>query len=185
MLSLSTNLSKKVSTQDLLYSAIFTALTAALSYVIIPLPFSPVPITGQTFAIMLCGAVLTTKQTFFSVLSYILIGLVGVPVFSGGTAGPGVVFGAKAGYIWGFLIGALVISLLAPKAKNWPAMAIACFSGGVVVVYLLGILWLARFTGMTVSQAFSVGALPFIPGDIFKVLVASFVALKLRRMLKK
>lgn len=170
---------KKLQIRDMLYSAIFASLIAVLGYLIIPLPFSPVPITGQTLAVMLAGCVLTPLQAGLSVLTFIFMGAIGIPVFAGGTAGIGVIFGAKGGYLIGFLIAAIVISLIRGKSNSILRMIFACIIGGIIIVYVLGIPWLSHITGMGISKAFTVGALPFLPGDLIKAIVAGFIAKKI------
>lgn len=156
----------------MLYAAIFAALIAVLGYIIIPLPFSPVPITGQTLAVMLAGCVLTPLQAGLSVITFIFMGAIGIPVFSGATAGIGVILGTKGGYLLGFLIGSIVISLIRSKSNSIARMIFACILGGIIIVYVLGVSWLSHVTGMGIYKAITVGALPFIPGDLFKAIVA-------------
>jgi biotin transport system substrate-specific component len=170
---------KKLEIRDMLYSALFAALIAVLGYVIIPLPFSPVPITGQTLAVMLAGCVLTPLQAGLSVITFIFMGAVGIPVFSGGASGIGVIVGTKGGYLLGFLIGAIVISLIKGKTNSIPRMIFACIIGGILIVYILGVPWLSYVTGMEISKAITVGALLFIPGDLLKAVAAGFIAKKI------
>lgn len=172
---------KKLDIRDMLYAALFAALIAVLGYVIIPLPFSPVPITGQTLAVMLAGCVLTPLQAALSIITYIFMGAVGIPVFSGGAAGIGVIVGSKGGYLLGFLIGAVLISYMKGKSNSIPRMIFACIIGGIVVVYSLGVPWLAFITGMELKKAITVGALLFIPGDLLKAVVAGFIAKKINQ----
>lgn len=176
---------KKVSVRDMIYASMLAALTGILGYVIIPLPFSPVPITGQTLAIMLIGLVLSPFMSFMSVAIFLLLGIIGIPVFSGGQAGIGVLIGPKGGYLIGFLIGAVVISLIRKNSNNFIRMAISSLIGGVLIVYLMGVPWLAYITGMNIKKALLVGALPFIPGDLLKMVVALFIARKINNLLQK
>ena len=165
--------------KDMIYSSIFATIIRVLAYVIIPLPFRPVPLTGQTLGVMLAGLLLGPIQAFLSVFIFILLGAIGIPVFSGGNAGIGILLGTKGGYILGFLVGAVIISLLSRKTNNlWKLGASAIF-GGIIVVYLLGVPWLNYVTGMGLNKAIAVGALPFIPGDLLKVVVATLLAKRL------
>ena len=100
----------RISVYDCTRIALLTALIAVSSYIVIPLPFSPVPVTGQTLAIMLCALLLTPKQATFTLITYSFIGLSGVPVFAGGAAGPGVILGPTGGFIIGFIPMAFFIS---------------------------------------------------------------------------
>ncbi len=169
---------------DLMYAGLFAALTAVLGLVSIPLPFSPVPISGQSLAIMLAGSVLSVRQAGLSILTFLLVGAVGVPVFAGGTGGLGIVFGPRGGYLLGFLLGAMVISALKGSSNNVWRLALANIVGGIGVVYLLGVAWLSLVTGMGLQKAFLAGALPFLPGDFFKVFIASVVGVALNKQLR-
>lgn len=168
---------------DLIYSALFAALIAVLGLVSIPLPISPVPITGQSLAIMLTGSILTARQAAFSVLTFLLLGAVGVPVFAGLTGGIGILVGPRGGYLIGFLVGAIVIALLKGKANNIWRLALANAAGGIIVIYTLGALWLSFVTGMGLEKAIMVGVLPYIPGDLFKVFVATIIGVAINKRL--
>ncbi|MCJ7691021.1 MAG: biotin transporter BioY [Clostridiaceae bacterium] len=170
---------KKLQIRDTLYAALFASLIAVLGYLIIPLPFSPVPITGQTLAVMLAGCVLTPLQAGLSVITFIFMGAIGIPVFAGGTAGIGVIFGTKGGYLLGFLIASIVISLIRGKSNSIPRMIFASIIGGIIIVYVLGVPWLSYITGMGINKAFTVGALPFLLGDLIKAIAAGFIAKKI------
>ncbi|QUH27122.1 biotin transporter BioY [Serpentinicella alkaliphila] len=177
-------MTKNFKLKDMMYSSIFAALISVLGYVVIPLPFSPVPVTGQTLGIMLAGQLLAPFQAFLSVFIFILLGVAGVPVFSGGRSGIGVLAGPSGGYIVGFLVGAVVISLLCRKSNNIWKLGGSAIVGGIIVVYLLGVSRLNFLTGMGLEKAIVTGALPFIPGDILKVIAATLLAKRLKPHLK-
>ncbi len=166
---------KKLKTKDFLYAAIFAALIAVMGFIIVPLPFSPVPVTGQSLAIMLAGCLLTTRQAGMAVTTFLMLGVAGIPVFAGGTAGIGVLVGPRGGYLIGFLVGAVVISMLKKKFPSVLGLFFSSVVGGILVVYALGVFHLNNVTGMGLEAAITAGALPFIPGDIFKAIVAAFV----------
>lgn len=174
----------KITTKDLTYAAFFAALTGVLAYISIPLPFSPVPITGQSLAVMLAGCVLSPLQAALSMVTFLLVGAVGIPVFSGGAAGIGVIAGTKGGYLLGFLVGAVLISLIKGKKNSFIRFILAAAAGGIVVVYILGVLWLSHVTKMNIIKAISVGALPFIPGDLLKVVAAGYIGTRINAELK-
>lgn len=178
-------MSKKNEVTDFVYAALFAALIAVLGLVSIPLPISPVPVTGQSLAIMLAGSILTVRQAAFSVITFLLIGAVGVPVFAGMTGGVGILVGPRGGYLLGFLVGAVVIALLKGQDNNKWRLAFANVLGGIVVVYAFGVIWLNFVTGMGLEKAFMVGALPYIPGDLFKVFAATLIAIAVNRQLPK
>ncbi len=173
------------STPDYTRMALFAALICASSYIVVPLPFSPVPVTAQSLAVMLAGSLLSPLQACVTLLLFILLGSIGLPVFAGGASGPGVLMGPTGGYLIGFLAGAVVISILRGNSPGMIRFAVAQFIGGLVVVYLLGISRLAHVTGMPMAQAFMVGGLPFLPGDVMKVFLAALLAWKLSFHLKR
>jgi len=174
-------MSKKLNVKDMVYSALFATLTAVLSYVTIPLPFSPIPITGQSLAVMLAGCVLTPLQAGLSMLTFLFMGAIGLPVFSGGRAGLGVIVGKSGGYLIGYLIGAIIISILVKKNKSKINMFTACLFGGIIVVHILGASWLGYITGMGIGKAIMIGSIPFLPGDILKSVAAVIIAVRLNK----
>lgn len=177
-------MSKKLNVKDMVYSALFATLTAVLSYITIPLPFSPIPITGQSLAVMLAGCVLTPLQAGFSMLTFLFMGAIGLPVFSAGRAGLGVIVGKSGGYLIGYLIGAIIISFLTSKNKSRKNMFIACLFGGIIVVHVLGAAWLGYVTGIGIEKAFIVGSVPFLPGDILKAIIAVIIGFRLNKAMK-
>jgi biotin transport system substrate-specific component len=165
-----------LSLRDMMLVSMFTAILGVLAYVVIPLPFSPVPVTGQTFGIMLVGLLLGRKRGVMSVLLMIALGAIGIPVFSGGRAGFGVLVGPTGGYIFSWILSVVVTDWLYSRIKGLKGAVVAAFAGGVAVVYAIGVPWLALSTGMTLSAAVTAGALPFLPGDLFKVAAAALTA---------
>ncbi|KAB3527659.1 biotin transporter BioY [Alkaliphilus serpentinus] len=176
---------KNLSLRDITYSAVFAALICILSYVYLPIPFSTVPITGQTLGIMLAGSLLKTRQAVLSVLIFLIIGFIGIPVFAGGASGISVLMGPTGGYLIGFLIGVMVIGLLKGSKNQLVRITAANIIGGIIVVYVLGVSWLSYSTGMDLKSAFVAGALYFLIGDIVKVAIASTLAVTLNKQLKK
>ncbi|NFV14010.1 biotin transporter BioY [Clostridium sporogenes] len=178
-------MAKKLEVRDMIYSALFATIIGVSSYITIPLPISPVPITAQGLAVMLAGCVLTPVQAALSMVTFLFMGAIGIPVFSGGTAGIGVILGKTGGYLIGYLIGVIIISLLVRKNKSLVRMLIACFIGGIVVVHILGSAWLGQVTSIGIKKAFLLGSAPFIPGDIIKAVVAVLIGKKLSKSIKK
>ncbi len=167
-----------LTTSDTTRISLLAALICISGYLIIPLPFSPVPATAQSLAVMLTGSLLSPLHTFVTLLLFILLGTIGLPVFAGGASGVGVLMGPTGGYLAGFLLGAVTISLLKGRKPALLRYGIANIVGGIVVVYWLGILRLSQMTGMTLNNAFVVGAVPFLAGDVIKVFLASTIAWK-------
>ncbi len=174
-------MSKKNELTDFIYAALFAAVIGVMGLIAIPLPISPVPITGQSLAIMLAGSILTVRQAAFSVLTFLLIGAIGVPVFAGGTAGIGIIAGPRGGYLIGFLAGATIISLLKGQTNSVLRLVLANITGGIGMIYIFGVLWLDFVTGMGLQKAIMVGVLPYIPGDILKVIAATFIGAAVNR----
>lgn len=174
-----------LSLRDMMLVSMFTAILAVLAYVAVPLPFSPVPVTGQTFGVMLIGLLLGKKRGVMSLVLLLLLGAVGVPVFSGGRAGLAVLVGPTGGYLFGWILSVVVIDAVKSKIQGFKGSVIAAFVGGVVVTYLIGVPWLAASTGMTLSAAVAAGALPFLPGDLFKVIIAALTAARMPKQLMR
>ncbi|MEN6412247.1 MAG: biotin transporter BioY [Veillonellales bacterium] len=171
--------------RDMMYAGLFAALIAVLGLIFIPLPISPVPISGQSLAVMLAGSILTVRQAAFSVLTFLLVGAAGVPVISGGNGGLGILVGPRGGYLIGFLVGAVVISLLKGTSNQVWRLALANIAGGIAVVYVLGMFWLSFVTGIGLEKALIAGVLPFIPGDLCKVVIATVIGTAVNRRLEK
>ncbi|NYT07371.1 MAG: biotin transporter BioY [Methanomicrobiales archaeon] len=144
-------------------TAAFTGLIAIGSWIAIP--FVPVPLTLQTLFVILSGAVMGRYAVLPNGL-YILMGALNVPVFHSGTAGLAVLLGPTGGYIIGFVPGALVTGL-AYEQRN-TLIRIAGIIFGLGVIFLCGMSWLSVSAGISLSTAFLVGVLPFLPGDAVK-----------------
>lgn len=173
---------KKLTVRDLTMISLFTALICVSSYIRIDLPVGA-PITAQTLAVMLAGSVLAPRQAAFSLFTYLLLGAVGAPIFAGGTAGLPIILGKTGGYLIGFLVGAVVISLIRGKKSSLLRLGIANVIGGIIVVNLFGAIWLNYVTGMGMAKTFMLGVLPFIPGDLLKVAAATIIANRLNKYL--
>jgi biotin transport system substrate-specific component len=153
---------------------VFGALfIAALAQVKIPLPFTPVPLTGQTFAVLLVGATLGSRRGAASMALYIALGALGLPVFAGGAAGTRYLSGATLGYLIGFVIAAYIIGLLAERGyERSLRTSITPFMIGTLIIYLCGLTWLAIVLG-SLSKAITAGVLPFLIGDVIKLIAAA------------
>ncbi|MBP2650985.1 MAG: BioY protein [Firmicutes bacterium] len=169
----------------LTYSAFFAALTAVMSFIAIPLPFTPVPIVCQNLAVMLTGSILSARQAGWSMLIYLLLGAVGIPVFAGFSGGMGVILGPTGGFLISYLPAVILIALLKGASNQFWVLGLANFIGGIGVVYLVGVPWLSVVTGMDLQKALIVGALPFIPGDVVKVVAATIIGAAVNKRLQK
>lgn len=149
------------------------ALTALLAQLRIPLPGSPVPITGQTFAVLLGAAALGPLRGGAAQVLYVVLGASGLPVFTGGEAGLRYAFGPTGGYLVGFVAASLVVGALARRgADRRVTGAVAAFVVGTIVIYALGVPWLRAVTGMPLAAALWNGAGVFVLGDVVKALAA-------------
>jgi biotin transport system substrate-specific component len=153
--------------------ALFTALAAQ---VVIPLPFTPVPITGQTFAVLLAGAALGSRAGAASQGLYVLLGAVGLPFYAEGASGVSTVTGATGGYLIGFIAAAYVVGSLAERRQDRTvATAIPAFLTATAVIYLCGVTWLAYSAGFSATEALEKGLVPFVIADLVKVVGAGLL----------
>ena len=158
-------------------SAILISLLIATSYIVIPLP--PSGFTLMTVIVSLMGLLLSPLQSGLALGVYLLMGLIGLPVFAGGTGGAGKLFGVTGGYYFGFLIGAIFISILKGKKPDFKRYSAVTVFVGLPIEHLCAILMMCIHNGFDVKAAFVTISLPFIVGDIVKALAASFIGVKL------
>lgn len=170
-------------TKDFVYAALFAALTAVLGLVPpIPLGFIPVPITAQTLGVMLAGCFLGKKTGGLSLVLFIILVAIGLPVLTGGRGGLGVLVGPSAGYIFSWPIAAFLIGWASekiwPKVKTWK-LVIVNLIFGVIVVYLIGAPVMALVTNTSIWAGL-VASAAFLPGDIIKAVIAAVIVMQLR-----
>ncbi len=150
----------------------FSLLTALSAQIAIPL--YPVPITGQTFAVLLTGALLGSRLGALAMLAYLLEGAVGLPFFRNGNAGFPYMLGTTGGYLFAYPVAAYVTGLLAERGWDRKFLtAAAAMAIGSVVILAGGWLWLSRFVGP--EQAFTLGVARFVVGDVVKIALAAAV----------
>ncbi len=151
----------------------FAGLVGVLAQVSFHLPGTPVPVTGQTFGVLLGGAVLGWRRGSLAMVLYVAAGLLGVPWFAGGTAG---MVGAPFGYLLSYPIaGALVGALAARGGDRTPLRTVVTMLAGTAVVYLVGVSWLAIWLHLSPAAALAEGMVPFLPGDALKLALAAAV----------
>ncbi len=139
----------------------------------IEIPMQPVPITGQTFAVLLVGALLGSKRGAAAMIAYIAQGSLGLPFFAGGASGIGILTGATAGYLLGFVGAAYVVGWLAERGlERSVRTSILPFLVGTVIIYVFGVAWLSIVLG-SFSKAIQFGLLPFLVGDLIKLIAAA------------
>jgi biotin transport system substrate-specific component len=151
-----------------------TILIALAAQVSIPVPGSPVPITGQTFGVLLTAGALGFRRGIASTVLYLLVGLVGLPVFAHGAHGIEIVLGASGGYIVGFVAAAALIGRLAELGWDRNLLgSIGAMLLGSVLIYAVGLPWLAYVAGLDAQTTLQEGLYPFIPGDLLKLALAA------------
>ncbi len=159
--------------------ALFTALAAQIS---IPLGFTPVPITGQTFAVLLAGGVLGANRGALSMGLYVALGAIGLPFYADGDGGWTIATGATAGYLVGFIVAAFVVGKMAEHGQDRKlSTSLPAFLAGSLIIYAFGAAWLAYDLGLPLTadagepSAISLGVAPFLVGDMIKALLAGAV----------
>ncbi len=167
--------------------ALFAALLCVLSPIAIPI--GPIPITLGLFVVMLSAVVLGSLRSTVSVAIYILIGIIGLPVFSGALGGVSRIVGPTGGYIWGYLICTMLIGIrrFLPQ-KNIPAEITLAFLFcvfGLIAVYLCGTVQYSLYAGISFIDALKVAVLPFILLDLLKCICAAILGVVLQKALKK
>ena len=160
-------------TRNLFLSLGFAIITALSAQIRVVIPISPVPITGQTFVVLLAGLVLGSTFGAVSMLMYLFIGMPGLPFFSAGVAGLAILKSPTIGYIIGFFLAANVIGRFANKPIHGIAL-------GSVLIYISGVIGLILILNVSVSNAITIGVVPFIIGDVIKSIMAIGVAYKLK-----
>lgn len=172
-------------TKQLALIGLMSAILCILGPLSLPIPISPVPISLGTLAVYFVVYVLGMKQGTISLCIYLLLGAVGLPVFSSFGGGIGKILGPTGGYLLGYLFMAVICGYFLEKwERNYPM----CFLGmalGTAACYLFGSLWLGYQADISFSAALAAGVLPFIPGDFFKIIIAMFLGEQVRRQLRK
>jgi biotin transport system substrate-specific component len=159
---------------DVVLIGLSAALIAGSAQISIALPFTPVPITGQTFAVLLVGASLGTVRGGTSALLYVLLGIAGAPVYAHGAQGWAVITGASGGYLVSYPFASALTGWLAER--HWDrrfSSAVGAMLTGNVLIYLFGLPWLAVVLGTGLERTLELGLYPFVPGDIFKLYLAA------------
>lgn len=172
-------------TRELTKMSICVALLCISAYISFPLPFTPAMVTAQTIVINLIALILVPKQAMITVGVYILLGLCGVPVFSGGTAGFGKIFGPTGGFILGYLVASPVISLLKGKANDFKRYLVVTILVGMPIIYLGGSISMYIYQKSNIVTVLMTAVVPFILGDIVKCISASYLGMKLNQAFVK
>ena len=173
------SISNSPNLRKMVFASLFAAMTAVGAYIKIPIPIGPVPLTLQVLFVLLAGIMLKSKWGTISMVVYLLLGIVGLPVFAGGASGLGVLFGPTGGYLIGFVAAAYVIGFLGDLVGTSNILRNAVYMTiGLGVIYLFGVTQLAIVANLTPMQAIGAGMLPFLIGDILKIAAAAYIASK-------
>jgi biotin transport system substrate-specific component len=158
----------KLSIRDLIICSLFASITAILSQIAIPIPFTTVPLTMQVLAVMLCGMLLGSKLGFISQVIYLLIGAIGIPVFAQMSGGPGALFGPTGGFLVSFPIAAFIIGHFSQQHKSKMSVILGIILG-LVIIYIIGTLQFCLITKMSFINGLMACVLPFVLIDLIKV----------------
>lgn len=170
---------QKIKTKQMVLIALMTAVTCVLGPLSIPLPFSPVPISLTNFAIFLAIFVLGMENGTISFIIYLLLGAVGVPVFSSFRGGLQVLAGATGGYLIGFIFLALIMGFALDHFDRKLVPTIIGMIIGMVVCYAFGTVWLAKLLSLSFKEGLMMGVIPYLAGDAAKIIIAAIVGPKL------
>lgn len=167
--------------KELIINAQFAIIIAVIAQFTFPLGI--IPITGQTLAIGLVATILGPRNSVVAIGLYLLLGLIGLPVFAGGQAGIGTLFGPTGGYLIGFIFYALVTGLLVRKSDYRPLPTILANWLGSAIALAFGTLWLKYSLDLSFAKAFATGVMPFLLPEVIKTTSAALLGLALRRAL--
>lgn len=170
---------QKIRTKQMVLIALMTAVTCVLGPLSIPLPFSPVPISLTNFAIFLAIFVLGMKNGKISFIIYLLLGAVGVPVFSSFRGGFQVLAGPTGGYLIGFIFLALIMGFALDHFDRKLVPTIIGMIIGMAVCYTFGTVWLAKLLSLSFKEGLMMGVIPYLAGDVAKIIIAAIAGPKL------
>lgn len=166
---------KRLTTRELTLAALFIAVTAVLSQVVVPMPL--VPFNLAVLAVFLCGALQRKEAALLSQLGYLLLGGMGVPVFAQFSGGPSVLFGVTGGYLMAYPVMAWMVAALTEKwaKKNWKKR-LGVMLLALLPCYLFGTAWFALYLGQSFAEAAMAACVPFIPFDAAKAVTAAYLS---------
>ncbi len=177
---------KNISIREMVLVSFFAGLTGILAYIKIPLPFTPVPITAQTLGVMLSGIILGSKLGFISQIIYLLLGIIGLPIFSGGSAGLGMITSHTGGYLWSFPIAAYIMGFLVEKKRSFDVrwLFLVSIIGGIIAIYFFGLIQFSLVLQRSLIESFMLAAAPFLLGDFLKALLAAILGSRLGKAIR-
>jgi biotin transport system substrate-specific component len=163
--------------RDITVSVVFAVLTAIGAWISIPLPITPVPFTMQVLFVLLSGAVLGGRLGALAQIIYLLLGLVGLPVFAGGASGPSVLVGPTGGYLFGYVFAAYLTGRIT-ESKRSPRLVWMIFAtlSGLFLIYAFGEIGLWMWLKISFPALLMFGVIPFLPLDVIKAIMAAYIA---------
>ncbi len=174
----------KTDVRNMTQIALCITVLCVSSYLVIPLPFTPIVLSLHTIMVNLIGLILKPKSAGYALAVYLLMGLVGLPVYSNGTSGPGKLFGPAGGFYFGFLIAVTVISLLKGKKINFWRYVLVTTALGLPIQHACAILVMCLHNGFNIAASAATVSFPFIPGDIVKCVIASALGIVLNKTVR-
>jgi biotin transport system substrate-specific component len=172
----------KLTTRDMTKMAICVALLCVAAYISFPLPFTVAMVTALTIVMNLSAFILTPKQTFTVIVVYLLLGAVGVPVFPGGAAGLGKLFGPTGGFYFAYLLAYPLVSMAKGKENSLKRYILVAVVIGMPITYIGGLISMYLIMQVDLWSALVMAVFPFIPGDIFKAAAAAFLGVKTNKV---
>ena len=174
----------KMKIQDITKISLCVAWLCVASYLVIPIPFSPAVIGLQTVIVNVIGLIMKPKEAAITISVYLLMGLIGLPVFSAGSGGIGKLLGPTGGFYFGFLFAAIAISILRGKKISWKRYCMVLIAVGIPIQHAFGILFMCLHNEGNIVAAFVTVSLPFLLGDVVKCIMSSFVGVSLNKVVK-
>lgn len=171
---------KRLTLQEFILAALFTSLTAIGSYLIIPLPISPVPITLQTFFVLMSGLIGGKYIGITSQLTYFFIGIIGLPVFASGLGGIGVLLSPTGGFLIAFPLAAYIAGIKKNLTDSKYLLIKLILAN--LIIYLIGITYMIIGWDFNLKSALTAGVLPFIPGDLLKIILLIIIKKKIKNI---
>lgn len=163
--------------------ALLAAALSVSSYFVIPLPFTPIVLSMHTVMVNVTGLMLAPRHAAYTVLIYLFMGLIGMPVFAGASSGPGKLFGPTGGFYFGFLLSAVCLSLWKGKKNSVARYVFVTVGVGMPIQHLCAILWMCLYNGWNVKAAVWTVSLPFLLGDVLKCILSSVLGAAMNKML--
>lgn len=176
---------KHMSTAQMTMTALMTAITCILAPMALPIPISPVPISLTNLVIFFMAYILGMKLSVASYVLYLLLGTVGLPVFSGFTGGVGKLLGPTGGYLIGFIFLAAIAGFFVEKFPAKIYMHVVGMIIGMAICYIFGTAWLAGQLGMSFVAALGIGVIPYLPGDTAKIIIAIIAGPQIRKAVSR